>query len=290
MKKIISIILLLAISFSNAQDTPDFRYLINLVESQNQVDSIQLLYPNISIRKVTLATGDENLNEQIISASEGQIIESQNGNFLKLISKESVKEFKVKYIFLDGNNMKIEQIKELQSKIINDFKSGKSFGELANKYSMDPRKNDGDLGWFPEGRMVKSFEESIKNHKKNEIFTAYEPSRNWYFVVLKTHSERESGEYEYIEIDNLKISYSKDKNKDGKILNPMISVFIDESGRLTQYEIRELNCYNCKPEDINENLLKKIIGKCFEEIPSMALERNYKKGNLYSVPFNIVIE
>lgn len=290
MKKTIQTLFLLGYLTCNAQVTPDFKDLIVFIESQDQVDSLQLSYPNISIKRVTFATGDKNLNERIVSASKGEVIESPNGTFLKLLSKKTVKEFKVKYIFLDANNKETEQIKGLQSKIINDFNAGKPFGELADKYSMDPRKNGGDLGWFPEGRMVKNFEESIKNHKKDEIFTSYEPNKNWYFVVLKTHNERESGEYEYVEISNLKITYLKAKNKNDKILNLTISVFVDESNKLTQFEVRQLNCYNCKVDDVNEDLLKKAIGKCFEELSLIALEKNYKSGNLYAVPFNILIE
>lgn len=290
MKKILSITFLLAISFSYAQETPDLKFLLNNAGNQTQVDSIQLLYPNISIRTITLVTGDENLNEKITSATKGQIIHGQNGKFMKLIAKKTVKEFKVKYIFLDGNSMKTEKIKTLQSKILNDYSEGVSFGELANTHSMDPRKNEGDLGWFPEGRMVKNFEESIKNHKKDEIFTAFEPSNNWYFVVLKTHDERESGEYEYVEITNLKINYANDITKKERILNPTISIFVDEFGKITRYETHTINCFNCIPEDINDTVLKSIIGKCFKDITAMAIEKKYKRGNGYSVPFTILLE
>lgn len=290
MKKIIQIVFLIGSLTCNAQTTPDFKDLIMFIEGQDQVDSLQLLYPNISIKKVILASGDKNLDEKIVSASEGEVIESKNGTFLKLLSKKTVKEFKVKYIFLDANNKEIKQIRSLQSRIMNDLNAGKSFSEVADKYSMDPRKNGGDSGWFPEGRMVKSFEEAIKNHKKDEIFTTYDLNKNWYFVIQKTHKERESGEYEYVQISNLKINYLEAKNKNDKILNPTISVFVDESNKLTQFEVRELNCYNCNIDDVNEALLKKIIGKCFEELSLMAVEKNYKSGNLYAVPFNILIK
>jgi len=69
---------------------------------------------------------------------------------------------------------------------------------------MDLDSKDGDLGWFPEGKMVKSFEKAIKEHHKGEIFKVSEPSRKWFFVIFKNHDERESEIYEYITISNQK--------------------------------------------------------------------------------------
>ncbi|HEY5916731.1 MAG TPA: peptidylprolyl isomerase [Chryseolinea sp.] len=52
------------------------------------------------------------------------------------------------------------------------LKSGQKFGELAKRLSEDPGSaiQDGDLGWFQQGRMVKPFNDACFSAKKNEIF------------------------------------------------------------------------------------------------------------------------
>ncbi len=101
------------------------------------------------------------------------------------------KEFRVSYVYLNGKELTKGEIDNLREKIINDYESGIPFSELAKKYSMDNNsEKGGDLGWFPEGKMYLEFEEAVKNHKKGEIFIVDIPSRNWYYVVLKTYNDR----------------------------------------------------------------------------------------------------
>lgn len=52
-------------------------------------------------------------------------------------------------------------------KIIADLKAGASFEEQAKQHSADPGSagKGGDLGWFPMGRMVKEFDESLDSLK-----------------------------------------------------------------------------------------------------------------------------
>lgn len=54
-----------------------------------------------------------------------------------------------------------EAAKERADSILNAVKKGASFAELAKKYSADGSAEDGgDLGWFPEGVMVKEFNDA----------------------------------------------------------------------------------------------------------------------------------
>lgn len=101
------------------------------------------------------------------------------------------KEFRVSIIFLDGANVTLNQINLFRNGILKDYEDGIPFNELAKSFSMDSSYEDGgDLGWFPQGRMYPEFENAVRNHKKGEIFTVDIPSKQWYYVVLKTHEDR----------------------------------------------------------------------------------------------------
>lgn len=126
-------------------------------------------------------------------------------NKLKSISKSiafaKCKSMRVSYIYLDGSKLKIEEIEALRKKIISEYGNGISFAALANKYTMDNAK-DGDLGWFDEGQMEKSFQDEILKHKKGSIFTVDIPANNWFYVVLKTFDDIEKTKITYILNEN----------------------------------------------------------------------------------------
>lgn len=117
------------------------------------------------------------------------------------ISFSKCKSMRVSYVYLDGSKLSAEEIKTLRQKIISDYNKGISFTSLANKYTMDNAK-DGDLGWFDEGQMEKSFQDEILKHKKGEIFTVDIPANNWFYVVLKTFADIEKTKITYILKEN----------------------------------------------------------------------------------------
>ena len=58
------------------------------------------------------------------------------------------------------------EAKDLQKKL----QEGKNFEELAKDYSLcSSARNGGDLGEFPKGAMVPSFEKALLQLKENEI-------------------------------------------------------------------------------------------------------------------------
>lgn len=117
------------------------------------------------------------------------------------IAFSKCKSMRVSYIYLDGSKLNKEEIRTLRDKIISKYKKGTSFARLANTYTMDNSK-EGDLGWFEEGQMEKSFQEAILKHKKGEIFTVDIPSNNWFYVVLKTFDDLEKTRITYILKEN----------------------------------------------------------------------------------------
>ena len=71
--------------------------------------------------------------------------------------------------FKDDSDFYKEDI--LADKIILKIKSGASFEKMASKYGTDgTAKSGGDLGWFGEGVMVKSFNDACMQAKKNDLF------------------------------------------------------------------------------------------------------------------------
>ncbi|MFM1865805.1 MAG: hypothetical protein RIQ57_415 [Pseudomonadota bacterium] len=70
------------------------------------------------------------------------------------------------------SNDELTKVKTQAEKVLADLKKNpKKFSEYAKKYSQDPEsaKNDGSLGFFKRGVMVKEFEESVYSMKKGAI-------------------------------------------------------------------------------------------------------------------------
>jgi hypothetical protein len=109
-------------------------------------------------------------------------------NVYKILSIDSTLSFRASYIYLDGQKLSKEQADDLRNKIIAEYKAGTSFVDLVRKYNMDGNTT-GDMGWFSEGVTVQPFEDAVRAHKKNDIFTVDTPERKWYHVVLKTFDD-----------------------------------------------------------------------------------------------------
>jgi hypothetical protein len=108
----------------------------------------------------------------------------------RLIDTTSYPEFRVSYIFLDGNQLSMQVIDSIRQEIIRQFNSGTYFFDLVKIYTMDGNPN-GDLEWFRENMMMKEFETGVKQHHKNDIFTVDIPEKKWFYVVFKTFDDRQ---------------------------------------------------------------------------------------------------
>lgn len=76
---------------------------------------------------------------------------------------------RVEHVLISTKNRSDDEAKQLAEKVLTLAKAGeKSFADLAAEYSEDPsvKNNKGDLGFFAQGRMVKSFEEAAFALKK----------------------------------------------------------------------------------------------------------------------------
>jgi parvulin-like peptidyl-prolyl isomerase len=119
----------------------------------------------------------------------GEVFSDEN-NIYKILESNKIKAFKVSYIFLDGNKLSLESINDLRKNILKKHQKGIAFIDLVKEFNMDSNLS-GDLGWFTEGMMVPEFENAIKSHNVNDIFTVDIPTEKWYYVTLKTFEEKE---------------------------------------------------------------------------------------------------
>ncbi len=286
--------LLIFISFfhfyAKAQDTLNLKHLITSIETQSDVDSLQRTLPYISILKTTKNSNDSDFNPKFKHLEEGESKQTDKNTFVKLISKNTTLEFKVKYVFLDANKIGVEKAKSIQNEIINLFNKGESFGDLANQHSMDPRKNNGDLDWFPKGRMVSNFEAAIIKHKKGDIFKTEDLTRNWYFVVLKTHNQRESGEYDYVEITEHKIELLQNKENLKKELKAFIQFTINENQSLSKVHFKKVTCNNCTQEDLKDPFLMDSFTSFLSSIEKRISKGDLKQNENYTLPVKLLIE
>ena len=115
----------------------------------------------------------------------------QKKTYYKIIDKEKTLHYRASYIYFDGRKITLEEINAKRSKIISQYKQGYKFETLAKIYSMDQNsKRGGDLGWFSRGQMHPDFENAIKSHAIDDIFTLDITDRNWHYVILKTHDAK----------------------------------------------------------------------------------------------------
>jgi len=134
------------------------------------------------------------LADELFKLSKGgkKVVKSEDKKtYCKVIDKENVVHQRVSYIFFDGRKMSESEINAKRTKIVSQFKQGYTFEALAKLHSMNSgAKRGGDLGWFPEGKMHLDFEEAIKSHDTNDIFTLDITDQKWHYVVLKTHDAK----------------------------------------------------------------------------------------------------
>ncbi|MEL1252414.1 peptidylprolyl isomerase [Flavobacterium sp. DGU38] len=138
--------------------------------------------------------------KKLLTVKTGDVFSDTDFTY-KILSKRKILAFRVSYIYLDGNTLSIKEINKTRTKILEEYKNGKSFIILAKNHTMDS-SNDGDLGWFTEGMMVPAFESAIKSHKKNDVFKVDIPDKEWYYVVLKTFDDKEVEELSFFKIRN----------------------------------------------------------------------------------------
>lgn len=112
----------------------------------------------------------------------------------KIIGKEKVPHYRVRYIFVDRTKFKTDKAFNTYLQKIRNLLDDIAFKSVAMQYSMDYQKNTGgDSGWFKRGKTQPEFfkEATASNKLSDEIFEFEIPENNAYYFVKKTHSKKD---------------------------------------------------------------------------------------------------
>lgn len=193
MKKIATLVLLTFSLSAFAQKSAQVEKQLKKINSKTQADKLKTKKSSWNIRVIDVNVNDTNVDPVLKSLNVGDMrtVEENGVTYVyKVLERKNVMEFRASHIYLSGDILSKSYIDSLRKTIIEQYKAGTDFSELSRMYSTYKRPIDGDLGWFKENIMVKEFEYAVKDHKKGDIFTIDIPSKNWYYVALKTYDDR----------------------------------------------------------------------------------------------------
>ncbi len=177
------------------QTKKEIKETLKRIDSKEKIEAYLLANPDWKIEYIELSDIDADVPKKLTKLEEGEstFIKSKGEKFhYKLLSKTKEVEFRVSYIYLNGRELTKNQIDSLRPLIIQKYKAKIPFEELVVKYNMDGNSvKGGDFGWFKTGSTVPEFEKAVQEHRKGDIFIVDVDVKNWYYVVLKTYSDRE---------------------------------------------------------------------------------------------------
>ena len=115
------------------------------------------------------------INNFLLNQTKRENIEIFYKNYLKAF--KSSKEFNASHILVKEEQQAFEILKKLENNA--------KFSDLAKTQSIGPSgKNEGKLGWFTSGQMVKEFEQAVFSLKKGEITKKPVKTKFGFHIIL----------------------------------------------------------------------------------------------------------
>lgn len=130
------------------------------------------------------------LAENLDSLTEGTILGPiTEGEMYRLYKVSEVKEDTVSYakarhILFQTEGKDQREVRKQAQDVFNQLKDGSDFAALARQYSEDGSASQGgDLGWFPEGRMVDPFEKAVFSANTTGLVTKLIETEYGYHII-----------------------------------------------------------------------------------------------------------
>lgn len=168
-----------------------------ILESSNNYDEIKdkmKLFPlySVTLQSINSLENTSPLDSIVLDKRENEIYTIKNtSQHYKILKIDSSTSIRVSYIYFNAFKMKREEIHKLRDDLLLKLNNGESFSELAKLHSMDVNStNGGDLGWKDVSILDKNFVKEIINHAKGDLFKIDIPANNWYYIVLKSHTDK----------------------------------------------------------------------------------------------------
>jgi len=166
------------------------------ITTQQQAD--QFIAANPNLKPVTFKVSSQHdtsvLTKRLLRQNKGDVFSVGYVTYKVLDATEKVN-YRANYIFLDGASLSPTEIDSLKKLIIAKHNAGTTFEQLSDQYTMDGNTTHGDTGWFfGEEMMPREFQEAVKSHKKDEIFSVDVSDKQWHYIVKKTYDDDDKKE------------------------------------------------------------------------------------------------
>jgi peptidyl-prolyl cis-trans isomerase SurA len=183
----------------------DIRGALEDIKKQNNL-SDEMLESALKKENIPLHEYKERLKEQIIipkvisyevrskvHIDENELRQYYEEHLEEFVTPEEVRVRHIILLFNDSTDRNKEGvIRKKAADILKRIKQGEDFAHLASMFSEDQSaKNDGDLGYFTRGKMIKIFEDTAFRLKKGEVSDIIRTPFG--FHILKCEDRRDSG-------------------------------------------------------------------------------------------------
>ena len=95
MRQLLILLIVFSLNYTSAQNTLNLKAILEKVDSKKDMESVKRAHPECTLIKHTLTTGTD-CDKKLCSLNENEITVLPDSSFIKLLSKTSLKEFKVK--------------------------------------------------------------------------------------------------------------------------------------------------------------------------------------------------